>query len=175
MAIPLKIGRLLDAARDAGWCSETFDQQVTTNLSFLEARYGELPELFREFQSWVSDFANASESVWLFTSPDYLNRNAFRWDELEILCAEATGGDEEDLKNTKVFWDCHLPIGFSTISGYAAIVLRFDERKPSGVYLSCEPDFEEATEVERSYEAFLERLFPDIVIDPRFRHAFGES
>jgi hypothetical protein len=83
------------------------------------------------------------------------SESAYRWDEWEQLCLEASQGDGELIAGVRGFWDRHLPFMHCVGSGYGYFALVTSTEGFGQVVAGFEPLFDEATAIAGSFSAFL--------------------
>lgn len=123
-------------------------------------RHRSLPASLTHFLSGLSSCNNDTETAWFLCEADYAGTSgaAFRWDEWERMSLEAADDDSEVADAARAFWDAHLPFVLSVRDGYAYFAIRTAADGFGRVVAGREPEFEEASEVARSFEDFLSLL-----------------
>lgn len=124
----------------------------------IAARYPIIPASLTLLLSSFQAIVSPDEKSWFLCCPDYneSGQSAYRWNEWEILALEATGSDRKWQTEIKRFWDSHLPFFLSVGQGYAFFAIRLSD---GAVVMGREPEFEETTEIAKSFDDFLRHFF----------------
>ncbi len=120
-------------------------------------RYPLLPADIESFLGSLEACTNKNETVWFLTHRDYGgNRDGmFRWNEHELMCLDAAGGDNEEMERIRDFWDHHFPFMFAVHSDYDYLAVDLNPEAYGQIVHGYMPEPEEASPVARSFPEFL--------------------
>ena len=153
------IMNFIEWAESNGWSViRKHDGKVKLNRKFSK-RYPEIPPEYQEFLKLVEEFVSPSEKIWFLCQNDYNDKtdSAFKWNEFEQISLDAAGKDSAWKKEIISWWDKYLPIVMSVQDGYSFYAIDLYNEKGS-IVEGFEPEFEEATKIADSLEAFFDLI-----------------
>ena len=120
-------------------------------------RYPRLPENVESFLSSIEVCTNKDETVWFLTQRDYgANRDGmFRWNEHELMCLDAAGGDNEEEERVRAFWSRHFPFMFAVHSDYDYLAVDLSPEAYGQIVHGYMPEPEQTSLVARSFSEFV--------------------
>lgn len=91
------------------------------------------------------------------THNDYdQNRDGhFRWNEHELMCLDAAGGDNEEMDRIRAFWDRHFPFMFAVHSDYDYLAVDLNPEVYGQIVHGYMPEPEQTSLVARSFSEFV--------------------
>jgi hypothetical protein len=154
---PVKRPHTIDRLRKQGWTVVTRPERALELPSDVAARHPKLPAALASFLGGLSSCVDDARTAWFLCEADYGETSgaAFRWDEWERISSEAAGDDRQLGEAVRGFWDEHLPFLLSVRDGYVYFAVRTAADGFGRVVTGREPEFEEASQVARTFDEFL--------------------
>lgn len=123
----------------------------------VKRRYSRLPPDVEQFLGSLEVCSNRNESVWFLTHHDYTqNREEhFRWNEHELICLDAAGGDVEQMERIRAFWDRHFPFMFAVHSDYDYLAVDLHPEVYGQIVHGYMPEPEQPSPVAGSFSEFV--------------------
>lgn len=140
-----------------GWTVEEQHRDINDLPECVKNRYNNIPSEYIDFLCNIERCIDPRETMWLLGIDDFKrqDKNAFRWNEFEIISLESAIDDIKWQYEIKRFWDEHLPICYSIDGEYEYYAIRMTD----GVIVhGIEPEFEETEDIADSFEKFIEML-----------------
>jgi hypothetical protein len=146
--------------KEQGWTVVKRRKRTLRLPPEVAARHPKIPPALTEFLGSLSSCENDTQTAWFLCEGDYAGTSgaAFKWDEWERMSLEAAADDSRLADAVRGFWDEHLPFLLSVRDGYAYFAVRTAGEGFGRVVAGREPEFEETSEVARTFEEFLSLL-----------------
>ena len=151
-----KIDDFREWAKENNWKITLKNNGVNIPKGILE-RYS-IPKEYRTFLEKIETCVNESENVWFLCIDDYFpkSKDAFRWNEFEIMSLEAAKDDPNLINGIRNFWNKHFPIIMSVKGEYEYFAINVDNNK---IVYGYEPEFEESNKIiANNFEDFLDKI-----------------
>ena len=149
-------------AKAEGWKVELQAHEVQLPPA-IRKRFPQIPHDVVGFISQVKTCVRKDDTAWMLCVEDFVRNEGFRWDEFERLSLDAASDDVEWQGRITSFWNDHLPVVISCKGEYCYFAVRL---KDGVVVRGDEPEFEETTEVAKSFGALLEAISKGTIVIP---------
>ncbi len=156
----MKLPDTLRRLQEQGWSVVTRRNRKLRLPAEVAARHPKIPPALTEFLGGLASCENDAQTAWFLCEGDYGGTSgaAFRWDEWERMSLDAAADDRRSAEAIRRFWDEHLPFLLSVRDGYAYFAVRTAADGFGRVVAGREPEFEETSQVSRTFEEFLSLL-----------------
>ncbi|TRY30145.1 SMI1/KNR4 family protein [Aliiglaciecola sp. M165] len=126
----------------------------------LTNRYPVLPEALQRFLTKYAMCENAQKTKWFVTCHvvSEESKDAFRWNEFELMSIESAEDDKDEIDRIKSFWDSHIPFFMSVEDGYEYYAVSVENATFGKIVHGVEADFEDATIVAKDIGQFIEKF-----------------
>ncbi|MGL4453330.1 MAG: SMI1/KNR4 family protein [Sarcina sp.] len=154
-----KYSELIEWAKKNGWkVEERGDREFQENRD-LNFRFNGIPNQYYRFLEKISGMISPNEKTWFLCENEYNNnsKNAFNWNEFELISLEAAEEDVEWKSEIISWWNKKFPIVMSVDNGYSFYAIDLSNNK-GNIVRGFEPEFEDVEVVAENIDIFFELI-----------------
>ena len=131
-------------------------------------RYINIPNDYKIFYEQIDLCVGPIGTSWFLTEQDFSAidteggiSTTFAWNSIEKMSLESVADDEKLIQEVDDFWKLHLPIMYCVDGDYEYFAINISN---GAVVNGYEPEFEEATEVAKSFSDFLDKIIKGKIV-----------